>query len=130
MGGLVEMRVLIVDDSRFIREYLRLVLEAMGVVCEEAVNGREALQVVRGEEVFDLMLLDLNMPVMNGLECVKSLRDTNLSPETKVMMITTEADNSFIFRALEYGADEFLMKPFTAESLREKMSMMGFALAA
>jgi two-component system chemotaxis response regulator CheY len=124
------MRALIVDDSSFIREYLRLLLQRMGVVCEEAVNGDEALRLLRAEDEFDLMLLDLNMPVMNGLECVKTLRDAKLSPATKVMMVTTEADNSFICKALEYGADEFLMKPFTPESLREKMCMLGFTAAA
>ncbi len=85
---------------------------------------------MRAEEVFDLMLLDLNMPVMNGLECVKTLREKKLSPATKVMMVTTEGDCTFMCRALEYGADEFLMKPFTPESLREKMLMLGFATAA
>jgi two-component system chemotaxis response regulator CheY len=123
------MRALIVDDSSFIREYLRRLLQPMGVACEEARNGEEALSMLDSEE-FDLILLDLNMPVMNGLECVKMLRDCKLSPLTKVMMVTTEADNSFICRALEYGADEFLMKPFTPEGLREKMSMLGFTTAA
>lgn len=124
------MRVLIVDDSSFIREYMRLLLQAMGIVCEEAVNGREALRIVVASETFDLMLLDWNMPVMNGLECVKAMREGKLSPATKVMMVTTEADNSFIDKALEYGADEFLMKPFTRESLREKICMLGFTAAA
>ena len=123
------MRALIVDDSSFIREYLRQLLQRMGVMCEEACNGEEALSALTAE-VFDLMLVDLNMPVMNGLECVKMLRDSKVSPLTKVLMVTTEADNSFICRALEYGADEFLMKPFTPEGLREKMSMLGFTTAA
>jgi two-component system, chemotaxis family, chemotaxis protein CheY len=123
------MRALIVDDSSFIREYLRQLLQRMGAVCEEARNGEEALSVLNAE-AFDLMLVDLNMPVMNGLECVKTLRDSKASPLMKVMMVTTEADNSFICRALEYGADEFLMKPFTPEGLREKMSMLGFTTAA
>jgi two-component system chemotaxis response regulator CheY len=125
-----EMKVLIVDDSSFIREYLRRLLQRMGVDCREAVNGREALEVMCVDETFDLMLLDLNMPVMNGLECVKTLRANKLSPATKVMMVTTEGDCSFMCQALEYGADEFLMKPFTPESLREKMSMLGFEIAA
>ena len=59
-------------------------------MCEEARNGEEALAVLRADEAFDLMLLDLNMPVMNGLECVKTLREAKLSPSTKVMMVTTE----------------------------------------
>jgi two-component system, chemotaxis family, chemotaxis protein CheY len=124
------MRVLIVDDSSFIREYVRQLLQRMGVECKEANNGKEALEAVRVEGGFDLMLLDLNMPVMNGLECVRTLRANKLSPATKVMMVTTEGDCSFMCRALEYGADEFLMKPFTPESLREKMSMLGLEVAA
>lgn len=121
------MRALIVDDSSFVREYLRALLQRMGVSCEEAVNGNEALTVLAAAERFDLMLLDVNMPEMNGLECVKALRKAKLGEHMKVMMVTTEADNTFISAALENGADEFLMKPFTPESLREKMALLGFA---
>ena len=123
------MRALIVDDSSFIREYLRHLLSRMDIACEEAVDGSQALTVLASEEAesFDLMLLDVNMPVMNGLECVKALREARLGPHMKVMMVTTEADNSFISTALDNGADEFLMKPFTPESLREKMMLLGFA---
>ncbi|WP_158794720.1 response regulator [Granulicella sp. L60] len=123
------MRALIVDDSSFIREYLRHLLHRMGVVCKEAVDGSDALSVLAAEQDFDLMLLDVNMPVMNGLECVKALRAARLGPEMKVMMVTTEADHSFIATALDNGADEFLMKPFTPESLREKMLLLGFIAA-
>jgi two-component system chemotaxis response regulator CheY len=121
------MRALIVDDSSFVREYLRHLLDRMGIACVEAVDGSAALAVLSDEKEFDLMLLDVNMPVMNGLECVKALREAKMHPEMKVMMVTTEADNSFITRALDNGADEFLMKPFTPESLREKMMLLGFA---
>ena len=124
------MRTLIVDDSKFIREYLMQHLQRMGAVCTEAEDGSMALTVLRGGECFDLMLVDVNMPVMNGLECVKRLREERLDPEMKVMMVTTEADHSFIEQALEYGADEFLMKPFTPQSLREKLMLLGFAMAA
>jgi two-component system chemotaxis response regulator CheY len=123
------MRALIVDDSSFIREYLHHLLDRMGVACEEAVNGSDALTVLAAEDEFDLMLLDVNMPVMNGLDCVKALREAKLGPEMKVMMVTTEADHTFITTALDNGADEFLMKPFTPESLREKMLLLGFAAA-
>jgi two-component system chemotaxis response regulator CheY len=121
------MKALIVDDSRFIRQYLRQLLEGMGLSCEEASDGREAIDVLRSPSVFDFMLLDVNMPGMNGLECVKTLREQGLQPPMKVMMVTTEADNSYICQALDYGADEFLMKPFTPESLREKLMMIGLA---
>lgn len=123
------MRALIVDDSSFVREYLRHLLDKMGVVCEEAVDGSQALNVLAAQQAFDLMLLDVNMPVMNGLDCVKALREARLGPTMKVMMVTTEADNTFISTALNNGADEFLMKPFTPESLREKMLLLGFEAA-
>ena len=122
-----EMRALIVDDSRFIRQYMRQLLERMGMSCEEAVDGQQALETLRDAAAFDFMLLDVNMPGMTGLECVKQLREAGLQPPMKVMMVTTEADNSFITQALDYGADEFLMKPFTPESLREKLLMLGLA---
>ena len=122
------MRALIVDDSRFMRAHLRQLLERLGVQCTEAVDGCEALEALRAATAaFDFMLLDVNMPRMTGLECVKELRDARLGAEMKVMMVTTESDHAFIESALEYGANEFLMKPFTVESLREKLAMMGLA---
>jgi two-component system chemotaxis response regulator CheY len=121
------MRALIVDDSRFIRQHLRQLLERIGLSCEEATDGWEALRLLRGGTPFHFMLLDVNMPHMNGLECVKVLRETGLQAPMKVLMVTTEVDNSFIRRALDYGADEFLMKPFTPESLRDKLVMLGLA---
>ena len=120
------MRTLIVDDSKFIRQYLRHHLERIGVVCEEAENGSVAVDLLRRDSAFDLMLSDVNMPVMNGLECVHQIRLLNLAPRMKVVMVTTEADNSFINQALDFGADEFLMKPFTPRSLSEKLLLIGF----
>lgn len=121
------MRALIVDDSRFMRAHLRQLLERMEVQCAEASDGSEALDTLRAADEFDFMLLDVNMPRMTGLECVKALREAGLGQAMKVMMVTTESDNVFIESALEHGADEFLMKPFTPESLREKLAMMGLA---
>src|ERR1700761_5218673 len=119
------MRALIVDDSSFLRAHLRQILFCMGVVSDEARDGQEAIAMLQTGEGFDLMFLDMNMPVMSGMECLKELRESRLSPNTKVMMVTTEADSQIICEALDLGADEFLMKPFTVEGLREKMSMMG-----
>jgi len=124
------MRVLIVDDSHFMRTYLRQHMERLGWTCEEAQDGKVALAVLQGAGGFDVMLVDVNMPVMNGLDCVKQVRDQGLAPAMKAMMVTTEADNSFIRQALENGADEFLMKPFSLQNLREKLALMGFEEAA
>jgi two-component system chemotaxis response regulator CheY len=124
------MKTLIVDDSRFIRDVLKQQLERLGNECVEAEDGSVALSLLRSGECFDLMLLDVNMPVMNGLECVRQLRAEDIDAEMKVMMVTTEADHHVIEVALEYGADEFLMKPFTSQSLREKLELLGFPIAA
>jgi two-component system chemotaxis response regulator CheY len=123
------MRALIVDDSSFIREFLRQQMHRLGAICAEAGDGCHALEVLHHEALFDVMLVDVNMPVMGGLECVRALRVRGLWPAMKVMMVTTEVDNSFICKALEYGADEFLMKPFTPQTLREKLQLMGLETA-
>lgn len=124
------MRLLIVDDSNFIREFLKQNLRWLDACCAEAGDGLAALEVLRSSRGFDLMLVDVNMPGMDGLECVKTLRREGLGSGMKVMMVTTEVDSSFIRRALDSGADEFLMKPFTPQVLREKLLLMGFGLAA
>jgi len=120
------MRALIVDDSRFVRSFLRGLLEGKGIECEEAADGQAGLDRLHGELVFDLALLDWNMPVMNGLEMLKELRAEGFSG-IKVMMVTTEAENDFIVSALDAGADEYLMKPFDDEALNEKLAMLGLA---
>jgi two-component system chemotaxis response regulator CheY len=119
------MRALIVDDSRFVRDYLRRLLEAMGVECEEAADGRAGLTHLHDDDPFDLALVDWNMPVMDGLDMLKNLRAEGYS-EVKVMMVTTEGENDFITRSLDAGADEYLMKPFDNEALTEKLAMLGF----
>ena len=124
------MRTLIVDDSKFIREYMKQQLLRLGLPCEEATDGLHGLETLRSGQPFDLMLIDVNMPRMTGLECVRARQQEGLQPEMKVMMVTTEADNHFIEEALGYGADEFLMKPFTMETLRDKLLLMGVPLAA
>ncbi len=122
------MRALIVDDSRFVRGYLRGLLEEKGIECEEAADGQAGMDQLHSDEPFDLALVDWNMPVMNGLEMLKQLRTEGYSG-MKVMMVTTEAENDFILRALDAGADEYLMKPFDDEALTEKLAMLGLVEA-
>jgi two-component system chemotaxis response regulator CheY len=119
------MRALIVDDSRFVRGFLRGMLEQRGIECKEAGDGQAGLDEIRAGQEFDLALVDWNMPVMDGLEMLKQLRADGFD-EMKVMMVTTEAENDFIVRALDAGADEYLMKPFDDEALSEKLAMLGF----
>lgn len=121
------MRALIVDDSRFVRGYLRGLLEEKGIECEEAADGQAGLDQLRRKS-FGLALIDWNMPVMNGFEMLTSLRAAGYA-DLKVMMVTTEAENDFIVRALNAGADEYLMKPFDDEALAEKLALLGLAEA-
>jgi two-component system chemotaxis response regulator CheY len=120
------MRALIVDDSRFVRSFLRGILEEKGITCREAGDGQAGLAQLKSGSSFDLALIDWNMPVMNGFEMLTALRADGFR-DLKVMMVTTEAENDFIIRALDSGADEYLMKPFDKEALTEKLSMLGLA---
>lgn len=119
------MRALIVDDSRFVRDYLRGLLEEKGIECEEAADGRAGLSHLHEGDPFDLALVDWNMPIMDGLNMLKELRAEGFH-DMKVMMVTTEAEDDFIVRSLDAGADEYLMKPFDDEALTEKLAMLGF----
>ena len=122
------MRALIVDDSRFVRGYLRGLLEEKGIECAEAGDGQAGMDQLNSGLAFDLALVDWNMPVMNGLEMLKQMRADGFT-DVKVMMVTTEAENDFILRALDAGADEYLMKPFDDEALTEKLAMLGLVEA-
>ena len=122
------MRALIIDDSRFVRGYLRGLLEEKGFECEEAADGQAGMDQLKARPPFDLALIDWNMPVMDGLEMLKKLRAGGFA-SLKVMMVTTEAENDYILRALDAGADEYLMKPFDDEALTEKLAMLGLVEA-
>jgi len=122
------MRALIVDDSRFVRGFLRGLLEEKGIECVEAADGQAGLDRLNAGEPIDFALVDWNMPVMSGLEMLVALRAQGFA-DVKVMMVTTEAENDFIIRALDAGADEYLMKPFDDEALTEKLAMLGLVEA-
>jgi two-component system chemotaxis response regulator CheY len=118
------MRALIVDDSRFVRGYVRGLLEEKGIECEEAVDGQAGMERLNAGVPFDLALVDWNMPVMSGLEMLQKMRAEGYC-DIKVMMVTTEAENDCILRALDAGADEYLMKPFDEEALTAKLALLG-----
>ena len=120
------MRALIVDDSRFVRGYSRGLLEEKGIQCEEAEDGQGGLDQLEFGAAFDLALIDWNMPVMNGLQMLTELRARGFT-SIKILMVTTEAENEFIIRALDAGADEYLMKPFDEVALDEKLCMLGLS---
>ena len=86
------------DDSRFVRGFLRGLLDVKGFECEEAADGQAGLDRLNSNVPFDLVLVDWNMPVMNGLDMLRQLRAAGFDG-LKVMMVTTEAENDFILRA-------------------------------
>jgi two-component system chemotaxis response regulator CheY len=119
-------KALIVDDSKTIRMVLRKILRELGYEVCEAVDGKDALKVIEAEKAaVTLVLTDWNMPVMNGLDLVKNLRQNPELTSLKVIMVTTETEVDHIESALEAGANEYVMKPFTKDILREKLEQVG-----
>jgi len=119
------VRALLVDDSRFVRNYLRSVLSGRGVECVEAADGREGLGCLQDEGPFSVALVDWNMPVMSGFELLRAARADPACDATRIVMVTTEAENDHIEAALMAGADEYLVKPFDEEGLFDKLRMAG-----
>lgn len=119
------MNALLVDDSRTIRTMIRSMLTELGFDVVEATHGIDALDKVRSGAHFDVALVDWNMPEMDGLELVRTLRSERRFAGLPVMMVTTEADAHSVVRALMAGADEYAMKPLDAQGLHDKLALLG-----
>ena len=121
-------KILVVDDSRTIRTIIRRILLEIGYEVCEAVNGIEAMKVIEVEkDAVTLVLADWNMPEMNGFELLKELRKDPSLSSLKIIMVTTETEMDHMASALEAGANEYIMKPFTKDILVEKLDYVGFA---
>jgi two-component system chemotaxis response regulator CheY len=124
-------KALVVDDSKTIRIIIKRILIELGFEVLEAVNGVHALEVSAPQKAaVNLVLADWNMPEMNGLELVKRLRQDPELPSLKVIMVTTETEMSQMSSALEAGANEYVMKPFTKDILKEKLELIGITSLA
>lgn len=119
------MRALVVDDSKAVRMILGKILKELSFQVMEAGDGQEALNKLNQGEKADLMLVDWNMPIMNGYELVRAVRANVFLNDMRIMMITTETSMSNVEQALAAGANEYLMKPFTKELLMEKLAILG-----
>ncbi len=119
------MRALIVDDSKAMRMILGKVLRELGFETTEAADGLQALERLDQGEQVELMLVDWNMPIMNGYELICAVRANVLLSSTLIMMVTTETSMQNVESALTAGANEYLMKPFTKELLLEKLAILG-----
>ena len=105
------MRALIVDDSRFIRQYLRQLLERIGLSCEEASDGQQALEMLRASTAFDFMLLDVNMPKVNGFEVLEAVKNDPLLKEIPILMLTCSGSDFDKKLAYEKKANFYIVKP-------------------
>jgi two-component system chemotaxis response regulator CheY len=115
---------LVVDDSSVIRKVARRILEGLDFSIVEAEDGEKAMEACK-RELPDAVLLDWNMPVMNGLQCLQVLRREFGPDRPKVVFCTTENDVAHIARALHAGANEYIMKPFDKEIVTAKFHEVG-----
>jgi two-component system chemotaxis response regulator CheY len=120
------MHVLVVDDSKTIRLLLREQLKHLGFEVTEASDGAQALNSLKEMTQVDLVLVDWNMPEMDGIAFVRAVRAESDYAALPMMMVTTNAELTQVSKALEAGVNEYIMKPFTAEILREKLQLLGF----
>jgi two-component system, chemotaxis family, chemotaxis protein CheY len=122
-------KAMVVDDSRTIRRILGGILADLGFEVCQAENGRDALATLereRGSGVpVSLALVDWNMPEMNGLDFVKQLRADEQNAAVVAIMVTTETQIDQMVAALEAGANEYVMKPFTKDVIQDKLRLLG-----
>jgi two-component system chemotaxis response regulator CheY len=118
-----EIAALIVDDSSVMRKIVERALRQAGLPLSkvhEASSGSEALEMLKNERV-QLILSDINMPVMDGLEFLRQLRSQDLAPDVPVVMITTESSEEHVKAAIVAGAQGYIRKPFTAEQVKDRV---------
>ena len=111
------MKVLVVDDSRAMRTLLRTILAKAGHEVVAAGNGQEALEILAEDKEVQVALVDWNMPVMDGITFVETIRRQGHHADLQIVMVTTEVEMSQVERALSVGADDYLMKPFEEAEL-------------
>ena len=121
------MQALIVDDSRAMRTILGKMITSLGFEVITATDGKNALEVLGAGARPDLMLVDWNMPEMNGFEFLQSVRSDATYASAKIVMVTTETEIQRVAAALAAGANEYVMKPFTPEVIYEKLCLLGLA---
>lgn len=121
-----EVRILIVDDFATMRRVIRNLLEELGYSTKkmrEAENGREAMEILDEAEI-DLVVLDWNMPETPGIETLRWLRKHETRSQIPVLMVTAEATREQIVEAAEIGVNAYILKPFTADTLRKKLDFI------
>ena len=123
--GEITVRALIVDDSKAMRSIVGRIVREIGFDTLEAANGREALEALKTGGEVELILVDWNMPGMSGIDFLRAVRALPGASAFKMLMVTTASDLAHINTALEAGANEYLMKPFTKDAMVSKLQMLG-----
>lgn len=118
------MRALIIDDSKTVRLILSKIMGELGFESVEADNGLVAMEKLNGND-FDVALVDWNMPEMNGFEFLTKVRADKARDKMKIMMVTTETELDQAIKAINAGADEYVMKPFDSEIIQDKLFLLG-----
>jgi len=118
------MRALVIDDSKSMRLIVKRQLVSLGFDVTEAIHGRDALEKLAADATIAVALVDWNMPEMNGLEFVQAVRADPRYQNLPMVMVTTEAESERVVQALDAGASEYVMKPFTPGDLRSKLELL------
>ncbi|MGQ0843545.1 MAG: response regulator [Sporichthyaceae bacterium] len=119
------MLAMVIDDSRAMRSILRRIVTDLGFECVEAGDGQEALNKMGEGQMPDVCLVDWNMPVLDGLSFIQSVRSRPEYRQVTLMMVTTEGEHAQIVRALAAGAHEYVIKPFTPDAIGDKLALLG-----
>jgi two-component system chemotaxis response regulator CheY len=118
------MVVLVIDDSLAMRSLLRRILSGSGFEVIEAGGGAEGLDTLRGRDDIQAVLVDWQMPGMDGCEFIRAARAADPQRELPIMMVTAESELDQVAKALAAGADEYVMKPFTRDAVLEKLNLL------
>lgn len=119
------MKALVVDDSRTMRSILARILGDLGIDVEQAVDGKAALERLIAGDLPDIALVDWHMPNMTGIELLNEIRHRPELSRVRVLMVTSESEPDQIGIALDAGANEYLIKPFTPDAIAGKLEMIG-----
>ena len=122
----MRQRALIVDDSQATRSMLATMMDELGFDVEEACDGADAIAVLQKGMSFDVLLVDWNMPNVDGVQFVRAVRnDPFYNQQIRLIMVTSVDEPNLMEKALGAGANEYLMKPFTKEMLADKLTLIG-----
>lgn len=119
------VRALILDDSRAMRMILRRIMDSAGFEIVEAADGQQGLDALASGPLPDVALVDWNMPGVDGLSFVKAVRGNPDYRAMTLMMVTTESEHDQVVRALAAGAHEYIIKPFTADAILDRLDLLG-----